>query len=222
MITIKRHVRPTRKNDSANTSVEWERRNTRNLRILIDKINNVAIHKINSSAYQQLVDGTVDDASCIWQDLNVISREFALCGMAKHTKTTQCDCSHPIHYVFKVVHKPTGKRFHLGEDCINRIFPTLMRIKLRDMLLDILECFDAKVLPVISPIDLELYTELFYLVDDNACQRLIMASRKEILRNSIGGCTSIFTEKLLRFCGLDAYIHTYNKMLRDHNNALPH
>lgn len=216
-INIDRRKRQNKFNEASVMTVPWQKETTRNFKQLINYINSLSINKINDNGMKLIMSGAVNNATCIWQDLNTISKEFKLIGIeqGKHN----CICGHHIEERWKIWHIPTKTEHIIGFDCINRIFPSLMHINMRKLINDLKDALDNDEFPLIVG-SFEAYSELYYQVNTKARPAFVDHAHRNSMsfdenKDKVEATISIFMSHLLKFCGMKSYISKYNKLSND-------
>lgn len=213
-INIDRRKRENKFNENSVMTVPWQKSTTRNFKQLINYINSISINKINDNGMNLIMSGAVTDATCIWQDLNTISREFKLLGIEKGEHN--CICGQHIEERWKILHVPSNTHHIIGLDCINRIFPSLMHINMRKLINNLKDALDNDEFPLIVG-SYEAYSELYYQVNDRAIPNYVDHAHRKSMefdenKDRVEPTISIFMEYLLKFCGMKSYISKYNKL----------
>lgn len=219
-IKIDRKKRKVRVNEESIMTVPWQQKHTKNIVRMLLTINEITEHKFNSEILARFVSGEFSNAYPLWLDLNIMSREFALVRI--EPASCPCCCGQGrAETIWRIRHRATNKELTFGNDCINRIFPSLQLVDYRKLIADIEEAVDNNLLPVLTG---EALKELYFQVDPVAVEPYITSYIWRATRalktkdTDLNGTYGFFMDRLVIFLGMKPkYRHKISNLQAKYN-----
>lgn len=219
-IKIGRKKREVRVNEESIMTVPWQQKRTKNIIKMLCILNEMTEHKFNPSILGRFIAGEFSNAYPLWLDLNIMSREFAIVRI--EPASGPCCCGQcKAKTIWRIRHRATNKELTFGNDCINRIFPSLQLVKYRKLITDIEEAVDNNLLPVLTG---EALKELYFQVDPMAVESYVTsyiwrAARALKTKDvDLNGTYGFFMDRLVIFLGMKPkYRHKISNLQAKYN-----